>query len=209
MRVHDIREALRNEYAFRGDRAPMIELIGTSFIADERSILREPNEEYIARELAWYESQSLYVDDIPGTPPAIWRDVADDTGRINSQYGYLVFGAANGQQYHRVREELYQNPNSRRGVMIYTRPSMHTDAVAHGMNDFVCTNVVNYFIRSGALQVVVQMRSNDVVFGYPNDLAWQRHVQEMLAKDLAIEPGHIVWQAASLHVYPRHYELLR
>lgn len=102
--------------------------------------------------------------------------------------------------------------------MIYTRPTMHDDWSGNGtgMDDFVCTNAVNYFIRDNKLHAVVQMRSNDVVFGYRNDVAWQRHVQRRLADDLIdasdtffdLKPGSIIWNAASLHVYPRHFGLV-
>lgn len=211
MNVRRIRDLLLEEYAECrdcGHEPEMIELIGTSFIADEPGILRPPNKEYIARELEWYLSQSRKVDDIPGGTPKIWRQVADMSGRVNSNYGHLIFSSENGSQYDHVRDELRRNRNSRRGAMIYTRPSMHVDATRNGMNDFVCTHAVNYFIREGHLDVVVQMRSNDAVFGYPNDYAWQRYVQEQLAGDLDVPPGYITWQAASLHVYPRHHYLL-
>lgn len=209
MKVADIRQQLVDEWRAASKYSPsMIELIGTSFIADEPAILGTPNEDYIKREIAWYESQSLNVNDIPGEVPAIWREVASDRGQVNSNYGYLIYSWFNHGQYDRVLRELRRDPHSRRGVMVYTRPSVHDDAVAQGMNDFICTNAVNYFIRREALHAVVQMRSNDVVFGYRNDYAWQRHVLEKLAADLEVPVGSITWQAASLHVYPRHYRLL-
>jgi thymidylate synthase len=53
------------------------------------------------------------------------------------------------------------------------------------------------------------MRSNDVVFGYKNDYAWQQYVLETLAKDLGIQPGFITWQVQNLHVYERHFHLVK
>ena len=47
-----------------------IELIGQSFEADEPTIFGELNQDYIDRELAWYKSKSLNVNDIPGKVPA-------------------------------------------------------------------------------------------------------------------------------------------
>jgi len=52
------------------------------------------------------------------------------------------------------------------------------------------------------------MRSNDVVFGYKNDYAWQVHVHEQLANDLGVIPGEIHWNVGSLHVYERHFNLV-
>ena len=93
--------------------------------------------------------------------------------------------------------------------MIYTRPSIWVEYNEHGKNDFICTNAVTYYIRNDELQAVVQMRSNDVVFGYKNDIAWQQNVLEALSADLNIEPGFIQWQVQNLHVYERHFHLVK
>ena len=53
------------------------------------------------------------------------------------------------------------------------------------------------------------MRSNDVIFGYKNDYAWQRFVQKELAEMLGIEAGFITWQVQNLHVYERHFHLVK
>jgi thymidylate synthase len=188
-----------------------VEMIGSSFVIgkeDEPFIFGEVNLDYAQRELQWYESQSLYVKDIPGKVPAIWEQVASREGKINSNYGFLIWSYDNYHQYANVLEELRKNPNSRRAVMIYTRPSMHYDYSRDGMSDFICTNTVQYLVRDGELNAIVNMRSNDAVFGFRNDYHWQRHVLEKLAADLSIEPGSVVWQCGSLHVYERHFYLL-
>ena len=185
-----------------------VELIGTSFIADEPAIFGTVNEDYVKRELEWYESQSLYVTDIPGGAPKIWQDVASKHGRINSNYGWAIFSEENHRQYERVYSELVQNVNSRRAVMIYTRPSMHLDFKRDGMSDFMCTNTVQYLIRDNQLYSIVQMRSNDAWAGFRNDRAWQTAVQTQLAKDLGIDAGPIIWNAGSLHVYSRQFYLI-
>ena len=93
--------------------------------------------------------------------------------------------------------------------MIYTRPTMWTDYIVDGMSDFMCTNAVQYMIRDNELVAVVQMRSNDVVFGYRNDFAWQNHVVKLLAAALGIEKTKIIWHVGSLHVYERHFNLVK
>lgn len=209
MKTSDVRRMLLDKWVKHSDEAGMVELIGTSFIADEPTILRRPpNLDYIARELEWYISQSPFVKDIPGEVPTIWNRVADETGAVNSNYGRLVFHSTNFSQFNQVVAELRANPKSRRGTIVYTRPSIHDEVRHSNGDDFICTNAANYFIRDGAVHVVVQMRSNDAVFGYPNDVAWQRHVLEKLAGEVGAAPGKITWQAASLHVYPRHFDLL-
>ncbi len=213
MLITDIRNNFLTAYnsgQFTTDKTgcKTIEILGASFIADEPSIFGEVNEDYVTRELAWYLSQSLKVADIPGDVPKIWQQVASKGGYINSNYGYLVWHEKNYNQYQNVLLELRTNPNSRRAVMIYTRPSMHYEYNTDGMSDFICTNTVQYQIRDGRLQTVVQMRSNDAWAGYRNDYAWQCHVQHALADDLGILPGDIVWQVGNLHLYERQFYLV-
>jgi thymidylate synthase len=111
-------------------------------------------------------------------------------------------------QYEQALQELKKNPESRRAIMIYTRPSMWLDYNKNGRSDFMCTNAVQYLLRNGKLHAVVQMRSNDAVFGYKNDRAWQQHVLEKLAGDLGVPVGDLYWNVGSLHVYARHYHLV-
>ena len=192
----------------------MLEIKNASFVCTEPSIFGTPNEEYIKAEIEWYESESLNVYDlfeIYGKPVKIWNDVSDIVGGINSNYGWCIHSDENGQQYNRVLLELLNNRKSRRASMYYTRPTMHTDAVKSCMNDHMCTYAVNYRISEGGkyLETSVMMRSNDAVFGFNNDLAWQKHVAQSLADDIGIEIGPIHWFANSLHVYPRHIELVK
>ena len=209
-RVSDIRAKLIQKYKneeFVIDKTGVktIELIGESFIVDEDWIIRPPNYEYIEREIQWYESQSLYVEDIPGQTPVIWKQVADKNGKINSNYGYLIWSEENGRQYDHVLNELKKNPNSRRAVMIYNRPTMHTDYCKDGMSDFVCTYANDFLIRDGKLISHYLMRSNCAIFGANNDFAWARYVQQKLAHDLDVAVGDLIWTASSLHVYEYHF----
>ena len=93
--------------------------------------------------------------------------------------------------------------------MIYTRPSIWVEFDENGKNDFICTNSVTYYIRDGKLNCVVQMRSNDVIFGYKNDYAWQKYVLEKVAQATDSIEGDIVWQVQNLHVYERHFNLVK
>jgi thymidylate synthase len=210
--VKDIRNSFLEKYKnedFVTDKTGVktIEIVSASFVADEDSIFGTPNQIYIDREIQWYESQSLSVNDLVPTPK-IWQQISDDYGNINSNYGYLIFNSKNHNQYIRVREALSLDHNTRRAVMIYQRPTMHYEYNVNGMSDFICTNAVQYLIRNDQLHAVVQMRSNDVVFGYRNDYAWQKYVLDKLANDLKVEAGTIHWNVGSLHVYERHFNYI-
>lgn len=216
MTVSDIRQYFVDELhdeAFTEDRTGQktIELLGASFLADEPAIFGTPSEKYIDAEIDWYSSGSTNINDIhpDKEPPAAWVYAANEHGEINSNYGHLIWSSKYHDQYQNVLDELISNPDSRRASMIYTRPSIWSEYDENGKNDFICTNSVTYYIRNDELQAVVQMRSNDVVFGYKNDVAWQQHVLELLASDLDINPGFIQWQVQNLHVYERHFHLVK
>lgn len=208
MTTKDIKDLFIQKYKANDfNEAGLLEIVGASFIADEPTIFGTVNYEYINKEIMWYNSKSRNVYDMHN-PPKIWVDIADEDGNINSNYGWCIFSEDNHRQYHKVLEHLRNNHNTRQAVMIYTRPTMHEDSKANGMSDFMCTNAVCYKNTSGVLDAVVQMRSNDVVFGYKNDYAWQAYVLDKLCSDLNLNPGKIYWQVASLHIYPRHFYLL-
>lgn len=190
-----------------------IELIGVSYIADEDVLFGTLNDEYAHKELEWYKSQSLNVYDM-SKPPVIWRQVCDKDGYINSNYGWVIWSKDNVEQYKHCLRELRKNPDTRRAMMIYTRPSMQEEYNANGMSDFICTNTVQVLIRSNKLYYIINQRSCDAIFGLKNDLFWHRYVHTSLLKDLKsdypeLRLGDLIHQVGSLHVYDRHFGLIK
>lgn len=227
--VKDVREFFIGELkdeAFTIDKTGQktIEMLGANFIASEPSIFGTPNQEYITKEIAWYESRSTNIYDINGVdsdaPPQAWQYSANKHGQINSNYGHLVFDPKYFQQFDHAFNELLDNPDSRRAQMIYNRPSIWAEFNENGKNDFICTNAQTFYIRDNILHMVSQMRSNDVVYGYKNDYAWAQYlmdkmvsrwnqVAEMTGEHEPIEKGMLTWQVMNLHVYERHFNLVK
>lgn len=211
--VNDIKKQfydklINEEFVIDKTGVKTIEIMNAAFHADRPTIVGKVNEDYIRRELEWYNSMSLNVYDIPEPVPEIWKQVADKDGYINSNYGWCIFSNENGNQFANVVKELMANNDSRRATMIYTRPTMHKDYNKNGMSDFMCTNTVQYLIRDGHVNALVYMRSNDAVFGYKNDFSWQKYVLDKVADAVMVPAGKIYWNVSSLHVYERHFELL-
>ena len=92
--------------------------------------------------------------------------------------------------------------------MIYTTPDMHKIAG----KDFTCTNAQQFFIKENKLHTVVQMRSQDAVYGYNNDIAWFKYVHAAMLNNLFkiknLKLGDVIMQIGSLHVYERHFKYL-
>ena len=182
---------------------------------------RKFNWKYFAGELAWYLKKDRDIDYINNFS-SFWKGITNPgTNEINSNYGHLIFSDKYHNQYGQVLDELIRNPDSRRACMVYNRPSIWMEYNENDKNDFICTNSVTYYIRDNILHAVVQMRSNDVVFGYKNDYAWQFEIMNRLVKDWndckfeeydtgdKISLGSMIWQVQNLHVYERHFHLVK
>jgi thymidylate synthase len=215
--AQELKELYRNKVFREGKYGKTVEIQNAHFLADKDWIIREPNYDYAKREIQWYESQSLYVKDIPGKVPKIWLACADRDGKINSNYGWCVFSDENYRQFYNCVDKLLYDNHTREACMIYNRPSMQYDCTYHGMHDFMCTYATQVFLnevrdddKTYQLDYTVFMRSNDAVFGYDNDVLWHRHVQSKMVDELNrynlnVIKGDIIWNAASLHVYERHF----
>ena len=187
----DIIKMLKEKYKKQQfDSLGNISILSASFVVTTNDMLKEPNEEYIQRELEWYLSESLNVNDIPGKTPKIWEQVSDKDGFINSNYGWTTFSKENYSQFDKVLEELSKNNKySRQGVIIFIRPTMHEDSKRNGMHDFICTYCYNFKIEKDLdgidkLYMMVNMRSNDCVFGYLNDKGFADYVFNRMLNEL-------------------------
>lgn len=210
---------LYKEGIFReGKYGKTVEIQNAHFLVDKDWIIRAPNYDYAKREIEWYESQSLYVKDIPGQTPKIWELCADKDGKINSNYGWCIFSEENGSQFDHCVKRLLDDPHTREACMIYTRPSMQVDCNENGMHDFMCTYATQVFLNEvddnmHKLDYTVFMRSNDAVYGFCNDSIFSMYVQSKLVDELNkhglnVIKGDIIWNACSLHVYSRHFKYL-
>jgi thymidylate synthase len=126
----------------------------------------------------------------------------------------LVFGEKYHDQFVKVIAELINNPDSRRAQLIYNRPSIWHEYNENKKSDFICTNAQTFYIRNNQLHMVSQMRSQDVVHGYRNDIAWAKYLQNYAIEHLKryypdLTAGTIYWQVMNLHVYEQHFHLVK
>ena len=216
---NELKELYKNGVYREGKYGKTVEIQNAHFLADKDWIIREPNYDYARREIQWYESQSLYVNDIPGEVPKIWQMCADKDGKINSNYGWCIYSKDNFNQFDNCIKRLLDDNHTREACMIYTRPSMQYDYNTNGMHDFMCTYSTQVFLNDIGenkfkLDYTVFMRSNDAVYGFCNDALHHRHVLSKMVDTLRtngidVIAGDIVWNAASLHVYERHFKFLK
>lgn len=197
----------------------LVELIAPQIIFDmskaENRIkfdCRSTPENYIKKEGEWYNSHELKIDKVNDVK--IWKECADETGQINSNYGNLVFSKSNFNQFEHVVKTLRDFKYSRQAIIIYTRPSIHLEHNDLGGRDFICTNYQQFFIRDDKLVCVTSMRSNDCIFGTFNDIPWFFDVYNNMYDRLKevypeLEKGDFIFIPNSWHCYEAHFDILK
>lgn len=95
---------------------------------------------------------------------------------------------------------LRRDPDTRQAVVSIWRP----EALGTPTKDVPCTLTWQFFIRDGALDMHVSMRSNDVWLGLPYDLFTFTQIQRELARNLNVPTGRYVHHVGSLHIYEQH-----
>lgn len=195
-------------------------LYSVDWVADQDSMIGKVNEDWVRRELAWFKSGSDRLADMEGPVPKLFQACAGWDGKVNSAYGYILFGRGDRlpqppSLFGRViRTFENEGPATRHAVAIISDRDIHELAHHNGRNDFICTNALNFMIDAdNRLHIIAQMRSMDAVFGYRADYSMWDYLMEFLVKNLTyavpnLTRGNITFQVANLHVYPRHFDLL-
>jgi thymidylate synthase len=162
--------------------------------------------EYLEAELRWFLSGSL--DITPILPySSFWKQICNQDQSINSNYGYYAFYQKNQglSQFDWCRERLIADPWSRQAVINFNQPQHKYP----NNRDFVCT-VGQQFIRRGdKLDSIVWMRSNDLIYGTTFNLPWFSYLHQKMADTLNMPLGKYSHIASTMHVYQKHYPLLR
>lgn len=140
---------------------------------------------------------------VPGLMSRISSFFPKPTGRWGE--GVETYGPRIGPQMRDVVELLWRDAMSREAVVSIWRAGDITGGQAHNL----CTTSLQFLIRGGALELYVQMRSNDAWYGLCYDLFQFAQVQLTVARCLGVPAGRYVHTATSLHLYERHWEAAR
>ena len=158
---------------------------------------------YLMGELSWYLKQERNVDYINNFS-SFWKNIADEDGNINSNYGNLLFG----KQIQWAFDSLKKDINTRQAISFISNPEVQYA----GNKDFVCTIYLNFWVRNNKLNMKVQMRSNDIFYGLTFDAPFFAFVQQTMYQwlketypDLSL--GTYYHCADNIHFYERHFEL--
>jgi thymidylate synthase len=121
-----------------------------------------------------------------------------------SDDGVTFFGAYGPRikdQLATVIDRLQADPDTRQAVLELWQPK----ALRTSTKDVPCTLTWQFFIRDGALEMHVHMRSNDAWLGMPYDIFNFTQMQRLVASKLGIPCGCYVHHVGSMHLYEKHY----
>ena len=163
---------------------------------------RKFNEDYAEYEWNWYLKGDRDASEI-GDRAKIWKQMmVEGTTEVNSNYGYFW---NKNYQLSRVVQELRTNKETRRAIVVHYDIN-ELDRYKH---DTPCNDVLNFYIKDDKLHLTVFARSIDLVFGFCNDQYTFAKLMEMVAFQLDIAVGEMHWMVTNLHIYPRHYDMLK
>ena len=163
---------------------------------------RKFNEDYAEYEWNWYLKGDRDASEI-GERAKIWKQMmVEGTTEVNSNYGYFW---NKNYQLSRVIQELKTNKETRRAIVVHYDIN-ELDRYKH---DTPCNDVLNFYIKEGKLHLSVFARSIDSLYGFCNDQYTFAKLIEMVAFQLDIPVGELHWMGPNLHIYPRHYDMLK
>ncbi|HHF4335540.1 thymidylate synthase [Haemophilus influenzae] len=147
--------------------------------------LRKQAKGYLCKELLAYFKGSLDVSEGLGQASKFWYSLANENGKINSNYGYYVFYEKIdycSSQYHWVLNSFKKNKDTRRAIININQAYHKSDT-----KDFPCTTAILFFIKENKLFCNVFSRSTDVITGLPYDMGFFSFLHELLFQDLVEE----------------------
>lgn len=159
---------------------------------------RKLNYGFMLGELAWILQKSDDMNHICWYNKN-WSNFSDDGKTLNGAYGKRIFdyGSEHINQFDKVVELLKEDPESRQGTIVLFDPSLDFLKT----KDKPCTNLMRFSIRNNKLNMIVFMRSNDIMFGYPYDVFNFTSLQVIMASKLNVKVGIYTHVVDSLHMY--------
>lgn len=159
---------------------------------------------YLFGEWLWYFDGKNDVDFISAFG-SMWKKLSDDGVTNNSAYGYIMRYKFGFDQIEKVIELLKKDPNSRRAVINLNTPN--EDVIE--TKDEPCTIALDFLIRDNKLYCTGMMRSNDIWFGLPYDIAFFMELQKLIADVIGVEYGTYTHFAVSLHAYDKNLKQIQ
>lgn len=161
--------------------------------------LREMKFSFIP-EIMWFLSGSNKVEWL-SNHTKIWDSFAEENGLVTSAYGFRWRYHFNVDQIEIALQKLREDPSTRHAVIMMWDPA--TDLVVKQKN-VPCPYTFTLNIINGRLHLHLVIRSNDMILGFPTDVAGFALLTHIFAQELRVKPGILTISISNAHIYENH-----
>ena len=160
-------------------------------------------------EMVWFLTGARDPDFFLSSFTKIWHDFLEDDGLIRAAYGYRWRHHFGRDQLEGSIQLLERDPTSRHAVIVYWDPA--DDGLADGTKkkNVPCPYTFTLNILDGKLNMHLTIRSNDMMLGFPHDVAGHVLLQYILAQRLGVGVGKYTHAISHAHIYLEHEEQAR
>ena len=168
------------------------------------SLRKIPVKLFVAEQV-WFIMGSRKPADFLREFTHIWDAFTNPGDVLTAAYGYRWRGHFGRDQLGLLVELLQKDPSSRHGVVVTWDPT--SDGLGGvGKKNVPCPYTFTVNIIGGRLHLHNIVRSNDMILGFPHDVAGFALLQSFLAQKLGVRPGIYSHSISNAHVYDIHYE---
>ena len=160
-------------------------------------------------ELLWFLSGDTNTRYLRENGVTIWDEWADENGNLGPVYGkqWRAWEAKDGRTIDQIAEliqGLKQNPTSRR--LLFTGWNV---GELNRMALPPCHMTYQYYVADNRLSGILYQRSADAFLGLGWNLCEAALLIHMLAQQVGLEPGELVWMGGDVHLYANHVDQAR
>lgn len=171
------------------------------------TVRKIPVKMFIAEQI-WFISGARKPADFLRDFTKIWDIFTNPADVVTVAYGYRWRKHFGRDQLGLLVKLLKKEPTSRHGVVITWDPSGDGLGVTKRKN-VPCPFAFTVNIIGGRLNMHNIVRSNDMVLGFPSDVAGFALLQMMLAQKLGVRVGVYSHSISNAHMYDNQYDTVR
>lgn len=153
---------------------------------------------YAMREWEWYLSENRSVSELKRHAP-MWDKMHNGNNIVNSNYGWQW---NREHQLGKIIDKLKKDRFTRQAVIsIYDGKEINSYEF-----DTPCTNTIGFNFSGGKLNMTVNMRSNDIIYGFCNDQFAFSKLFDAVCGQTGLEMGTYTHFANDMHLYLKDIE---
>lgn len=162
---------------------------------------------FVAEQI-WFISGSRKPADFLRSYTKIWDLFTNPGDVVTVAYGYRWRKHFGRDQLGKLIALLQKDPSSRHGVVVTWDPS--SDGLGGvARKNVPCPYTFTVNIIGGRLHLHNIVRSNDMILGFPADVAGFALLLCILAQKLGVRPGVYTHTISNAHIYDNHYAAAR